>query len=113
MIEPSHLHLKKRAIAVRELPISNHSRYVVDFADGSSVSAALVIGADGIKSVIRSFVAGSKEGNHLLYYGTDTYRGIVDIQTLKKSGVTVNIDQPTIWVGLNKVLAILLNKGYL
>ena len=49
------------------------------FANGRNVQADLVIGADGVRSVVRRFVTGSEDA---VYSGTSAFRGIVPVDRL-------------------------------
>ncbi|KAF6754328.1 salicylate hydroxylase [Ephemerocybe angulata] len=98
-IDAKYTHFDKRAIQVSRTPSGRH---VVTFHDNTSVEADLVIGADGIKSITREFVAGPHPHNHLAYVNTDTYRGMVSISALKKDGVKTDLTKPLIWAGMKK-----------
>jgi salicylate hydroxylase len=50
------------------------------FANGRTADADIVIGADGIRSVVRPYVTGSD--NDLIYTGTSGFRGIVPMDKL-------------------------------
>lgn len=58
-------------------PGENSAR--VEFADGGSVTADVVVGADGVHSVVRRAVAGEHPAR---YSGTIGYRGLVGIDAL-------------------------------
>jgi salicylate hydroxylase len=49
------------------------------FANGRSAEADLVVGADGVRSVVRRFVTG---GEDAIYSGTSAFRGIVPMEKL-------------------------------
>jgi salicylate hydroxylase len=49
------------------------------FANGRSAEADLVVGADGVRSVVRNFVTG---GEDAVYSGTSAFRGIVPVEKL-------------------------------
>ena len=51
----------------------------LQFADGSSASADVVVGADGVHSVIRPHVAGTVRGR---FSGTVGYRGLVPVEAM-------------------------------
>ena len=69
------LNLGRRCIAVDERP----SGAELEFADGTSAAAHVVVGADGVHSVIRPHVAGEVRGR---YSGTVGYRGLVPVETM-------------------------------
>jgi salicylate hydroxylase len=65
-----NLRLGRRLVDVED----RGDRIVPTFADGRSAEADLVIGADGVRSTLRRYVAG---GDRLLYSRTSGFRGIV------------------------------------
>ena len=69
------LHLSRRCVGVQERP----SGAELHFADGSSAAADLVVGADGVHSVIRPHVAGSIRAT---FSGTVGYRGLVPVKDI-------------------------------
>ena len=51
----------------------------LEFANGRSAEADLVIGADGVRSLVRRYVSG---GEDAVYSGTSAFRGIVPVERL-------------------------------
>ena len=70
------LHLGHRLHGVAE----RGSVVTLGFENGRTVEADLVVGADGVRSVIRDWVTGGGEG--VTYSGTSGFRGIVPAQQL-------------------------------
>lgn len=69
------LHLGHRLVGMSE-----HGEALrLDFANGQSVEADLVIGADGVRSLVRRYVTG---GEDAIYSGTSAFRGIVPVDRL-------------------------------
>ena len=69
------LHLARRCVAVEE----HRGGAELHFADGPSASADVVVGADGVHSVIRPHVAGEVRGR---FSGTVGYRGLVAVHDM-------------------------------
>ena len=89
---------KKRCVSVESAP---SGRQVVHFADDTTYEADLVIGADGIKSVIRNSVVND---HHIVFSNTYAYRGLIPIDALKAAGLKADIQsRPLCWVGLGGV----------
>jgi len=65
------------ALALRERGISFD---VYEHADGASSEADVVVGADGVHSVIRSHVVGDARGR---FSGTVGYRGLVPVERMR------------------------------
>jgi salicylate hydroxylase len=69
------LNLGRRCVGVDERP----SGAELEFAGGSSATADVVVGADGVHSEIRQHVAGTVHGR---FSGTVGYRGLVPVEDL-------------------------------
>jgi salicylate hydroxylase len=69
------LNLGRRCVGIEERP----SGAELHFADGSSASADVVVGADGVHSVIRPHVVGEVRGR---FSGTVGYRGLVAVEDM-------------------------------
>jgi salicylate hydroxylase len=59
--------------------VEEGDRFGLAFANGRFVQADLVVGADGVRSVVRRWVAG---GEGTIYSGTSAFRGIVPVDRL-------------------------------
>jgi salicylate hydroxylase len=76
-------------------------RQVIHFADHTTYEADLVIGADGIKSVVRNAVVSD---GHPVFSNTYAYRGLIPMDTLKSAGLKAEVESsPHNWVGLGSV----------
>jgi salicylate hydroxylase len=69
------LHLGHRLTEIRHLDDVTSLR----FANGRTVEADLVVGADGVRSVVRRFMTGRDD---TVYSGTSAFRGIVPLAQL-------------------------------
>lgn len=69
------LHLGCRLVNVTE----RAGEVVLEFANGQAYQADLVVGADGVRSVVRRWVTGADD---VVYSGTSAFRGIVPSQNL-------------------------------
>ena len=67
----------------------------LEFANGCFAQADLVIGADGVRSVVRRFVTG---GEDAVYSGTSAFRGIVPVHRLPS---LPNSQALQFWMGPN------------
>ncbi|MCD2193838.1 FAD-dependent monooxygenase [Actinomycetospora endophytica] len=68
-VDPEHLHLGRPVTGVTE-------DGTITFDDGSTETADVVVGADGVHSVVRDAVAGPGHGP--VYSGTSAFRGLVN-----------------------------------
>ena len=81
-------------------------RQSIHFADHTTFEADLVIGADGIKSVVRNVVVSD---SHLVFSNTYAYRGLIPIDNLKLAGLKTDVQsRPHNWVGFGGVCISLL-----
>jgi salicylate hydroxylase len=69
------LHLDHRLTEVRDLGRVTG----LSFANGRTVEADLVVGADGVRSLVRRFITGADD---TVYSGTSAFRGIVPVTKL-------------------------------
>jgi salicylate hydroxylase len=85
---------------------ASSGRQVIHFADHTTYEADLVIGADGIKSIVRNAVVSD---GHLVFSNTYAYRGLIPMDTLKSAGLKADVQScPHNWVGLGGVCTSLL-----
>jgi salicylate hydroxylase len=82
-IEPAHIHLGQRLTGIEE----RQSGVTLTFANGTTRQADIVIGADGIHSVVRRALYGE---DHPVYTGQMVWRAL-----LKGSDVSPEITEPT------------------
>jgi salicylate hydroxylase len=75
-VDPDHLHLDAHVDTVTE----GRDGVRLTFADGRTVEAAVVVGADGAHSAIRSHVA---PDSSLSYSGSSGFRGLVPREQLR------------------------------
>jgi len=85
------LHLGHRLVSLAE----EGDALGLEFANGRFVQADLVIGADGVRSVVRRFVTG---GEDTVYSGTSAFRGIVPVDRLSSLADPQALQ---IWMGPN------------
>ena len=87
----------------------------MSFADGTAVEADVVLGADGIRSAVRSYVVGPQKGarqndsrrkGDAAFTNTIAYRGLVPVDEVAKLNLKVDLSpRPLCWVGKNNVSA--------
>ena len=70
-VDPAHLHLGRSATGVTD----HGDSATITFDDGPEVTADVVVGADGVHSVVRDTVCGPGSGP--VYSGTSAFRGLV------------------------------------
>jgi salicylate hydroxylase len=88
LVPADMLALGRRAAGVRETPDGAEVR----FTDGTTVSADLVIGADGIRSVVRQLFA----DDHPRFSGQAVYRGLIPIDRVPHLMAEPRV---TLWAG--------------
>lgn len=69
-VPAAHIHLGRRAVAVTEDP----GGVTIDFADGTTARADVVVGADGVHSVLRRALAGPERP---VFSGSAAIRAVV------------------------------------
>lgn len=86
---PEALHLSKRLIGIND----SGSSAVLEFEDGTTAAADLVIGADGARSTVRKWMLGYDDA---LYSGCSGSRGIVPPELLSE---LPDPDTIQFWIG--------------
>ncbi|KAG6809897.1 hypothetical protein H0H92_014216 [Tricholoma furcatifolium] len=99
MLDSHNVHFNRHCVSVSTLPSGAH---LLHFADGSTHEADVIIGADGIKSVIREFVTGPRE-SQVAYSNSVAYRAVIPVETLQKAGVKTDLLRSLCWVGKDQV----------
>ena len=98
-IDPARTHFNKRCARLT----SDGDVTTVHFQDGTTFEADVVLGADGIKSVVRNFVLGGTD-KRLAYSNTIAYRGLIPYAKLKAAGFKMDLsDHPLCLCGPSKV----------
>ena len=93
-------HFNKRCIRV----VSGPTKVTLEFADGTAAETDVVLGADGIKRVVREVVTGTDSYSALKWSNTVCYRGLVPIQAVRAAGVERDFAaRPVCYVGKDKV----------
>ncbi|KAI0060945.1 FAD/NAD-P-binding domain-containing protein [Artomyces pyxidatus] len=106
-------HFNKRCFEI--VPSSsNPSRSVLHFADGTSHEADVVLGADGIKSVVRRSVMGEEASKKaLVWTNAYAYRGLVKMEAVQLAGIPKTVSsRPICWMGEGKhAVSFPINEG--
>ncbi|THH10191.1 hypothetical protein EW145_g1489 [Phellinidium pouzarii] len=104
LVDPNKTHFNKRCIS---LSTPSESCTQINFADGTSAEADVVLGADGIRSNVRSYVVGSATQDHhvngngnipaspvrAVFTNTYAYRGLVPTEQLKSLGMKTDLSK--------------------
>jgi salicylate hydroxylase len=72
------LHLGRRVTGLTE----RAGEVRLEFADGPTETADLVIGADGVHSAVRRWMVGDDPAERAVYSGTSGFRGLVPVEAL-------------------------------
>ncbi len=99
LLDPGVTQFNKRAASIE--PVAS-GRQRLNFADGTTYEADRIIGADGIKSMVRATVV-DQGISPLGFANTHAYRGLVSIAALKAAGLKTDVKRPHNWVGMGQV----------
>jgi salicylate hydroxylase len=88
LVDPAHVHLDKQCVGVA----STASEVTVSFADGTSVTSDVVLGADGIRSTVR----GQLMSDRPRFAGHAIFRGLVPAHEVPELAVQNKV---VIWMG--------------
>jgi len=117
LADPTRTHFNKRCVSLSDS--SDGSGVVIHFADGTTASADVVLGADGVRSVVRTYVVSGAEGYtspgrfvRTSFTNTLAYRGLVPTSKVVQAGVkTVMNKTPMSWNGRDKHIVTFPIKG--
>ena len=102
VFDPAHAHFNKRCTSISSSPV-DPARLRVNFLDGTSHDADVVLGADGIRSTVRDYVLGTKE-NRVQFSNTFAYCGLVPAVHLREAGCRIDASEhPACICGPSKV----------
>jgi len=100
LLDPNICHLNKCYTGVSR--DQGSGTYRISFKDGGSATADLVIGADGIRSLVRTDVLGHTQRAAFMH--TRAYRGLIPLQKLRDGGLKTDLGRgPCCFVGRNHV----------
>lgn len=100
LIDSNIVSFMKRLTSITSL---ESDQYRLNFSDGTTYDADVVVGADGIKSTVRNAVVGPDEGR-LAFSNRYIYRDRVSIAELKALGVQGDVyTRLQAWLGFGKV----------
>ncbi|KAH7923897.1 FAD/NAD(P)-binding domain-containing protein [Leucogyrophana mollusca] len=103
LIDPQTTHFNARCTAITPPSVSGSSRSVISFSDGTTAEADVIIGADGIRSVVRDAVIEGSGLKRLAFTNTVAYRALLPNESVKLSGVKTDLsERPACFVGVNK-----------
>ena len=95
--------MNKRCVSISS-PSAPGAKAVVSFADGTTASADIVIGADGIKSAVRGAVTGHDPMQDVRFSNSVCYRGLVPMAKLQETGLETDLTRrPVCFIGKDKV----------
>ncbi|KAH8099305.1 hypothetical protein BXZ70DRAFT_943202 [Cristinia sonorae] len=109
-IDQKHTHNRKRCTRVSQ----GESRRgpVIHFEDGTAYEADVVLGADGIKSVVRNALIREGLEPPIGYSNTCCFRGLVPIEDVISAGVVTDLTRrPVCFIGFDKHIIIFPIKG--
>ncbi|KAI1788893.1 salicylate hydroxylase [Ganoderma leucocontextum] len=114
LVDPRSTHFSKRCTSISELPTAP-GRLLIRFADGTSHETDVVLGADGLKSVVRDFVVakdGAPPGQSVAFSNTAVYRGLIPFAQLQAAGFNTKLtNRPACFVGPSKHVIVVPIKG--
>lgn len=109
LLNPSAIHFNKRCTHISQ---ENSSRPVIHFKDGTSYAADVVIGTDGIKSMVRQAISGETGRLGVRFTGTVAYRALFHLDDVRRIGIQTDLScNPHCFVGAAKHIITVPIKG--
>ena len=112
-LDPARAHFKKRCTHLTESP--SGKEITIHFQDGTTAAADVVLGADGIKSVVRRYVMDTASlgvDPNVKFSNTICYRSLVPAARAREAGCKFDYTaRPRCMVGENRHLILFTVKG--
>ncbi|GJE99501.1 FAD/NAD(P)-binding domain-containing protein [Phanerochaete sordida] len=96
IVGPERINVDKRCVRIIESPRGA----ILHFQDGSTASAEVVLGADGLRSTVRRYVTRSGDTGldpHLKFSGTICYRAYIPMDAILAAGTTLDFSNQPFW----------------
>ncbi|OAX30898.1 FAD/NAD(P)-binding domain-containing protein, partial [Rhizopogon vinicolor AM-OR11-026] len=107
LIDPSIIHFNKRCVSVTKHDDPGRGASIIHFADGTTVEAEVVLGADGIRSTVRRTVTEQHDATRVVFTRTVAYRAMLPLEDILQAGVQIDFSRwPHNLVGVNKHIII-------
>lgn len=109
LVDLSRTHFNKRCVSLSDS--NDVSEVLIHFADGTTASADVVLGADGVRSVVRTYVVEGAAGYtspgrfvRTSFTNTLAYRGLIPTSKIVDAGVKTVMNKTVVsWNGHDKV----------
>lgn len=112
-IPPARTHFHKRC--VRVLRGAAGGPLTMQFQDGASAQADVVLGADGIKSAVRRFLTDTYDvpvDPYLKFSTTVAYRSLIPMAKAVAAGVQTDFsERPVVFIGKDKHIVVFTLRG--
>ncbi|KAJ7597382.1 hypothetical protein C8J56DRAFT_851542 [Mycena floridula] len=99
LLKPGIINLNKRCLSVE---IAADDRNIIHFSDGTCYEADVVVGADGVRSVVRDIVA---PGHPAAFMNTVAYRALIPAQDLVDAQIDFT-QRPICFAGIDRHLIV-------
>lgn len=101
-LDPKHAHCNKQCVDIT----TSDNTSTIQFADGTTTEADIVLLANGYRGAMRSIVAGPHPTNHVSFSNAICYRGLIPMAEARAAGVKTDFSsgQSIMYLGKDKVI---------